>query len=92
MAVNMQNTQEKADLTGDDMKTKNVCVDGNKVILRKNGDHIPGSLGGRLIVMVRQANSEKILKFNNFNCKAHLICLNGFIVLIAFIIVFLTSI
>ena len=41
-----------------------------KFILRNNGDHIPGSLGGRSIVVVRQASSEmQFLKFNNFNCK-----------------------
>ena len=47
---------------------------------------MPSSLGGRLIVLVRQGGRQtKILQFAtfkiyNFNSKAHLGCLNGFMV------------
>ena len=55
------------------MKTKTFVWMEIKFILRKNGDHIPGSLGGRSIVVVRQASNEiKFLKFDNFSCEVHL--------------------
>ena len=53
-------------------------------VLGKNGAHEPNSLGGRSMVVVRQAGRQmkilqlaKFLKFNNFNVKARLACLNG---------------
>ena len=59
MVVIMQNTQEKADL-------QKVKVNTTKIrkfvwmeitfILGKNGGHKPSSLGGRSIVVVRQAD------------------------------------
>ena len=57
-------------------------------VLEKNGAHRPSSLGGRLIVVVsewvRRRNGTKILRFDNFDSKPHLIsCLNQFMVLIA---------
>ena len=56
-------------------------------VLGKNGGYMPSGLGGRLIVVVRQADENlavsKNLKFSNFNLKAHLGCLNGFMALIA---------
>ena len=44
---------------------------------------MPSSLGGRSFIVVRQAEKKilqvaKILKFDNFNLKARLGCLNGF--------------
>ena len=60
-------------------------------VLVKNGGHRPNSLGCRLIAVVRQADDLfavcKILKFDNFNCKARLGCLNGFMVPIALYII-----
>ena len=46
---------------------------------------MPSSLGSRLIIVVRTKILQlaKILRFGNFNLKAHLSCLNGFMVLIA---------
>ena len=59
---------------------------------------MPSSLSGRLIVVVRQAGKQtsrqadrqmkylqltKYLKFDNFNSKAFLGCLNGFMAPIA---------
>ena len=48
---------------------------------------MPSSLGGRSFVVVRQADKNlavrKILKFGNFNSKAHLGCLKGFMALVA---------
>ena len=48
---------------------------------------MPSSLGGRSILVVRQADKNlvvsKIIKFGNFNLKARLGCLNVFMVLIA---------
>ena len=48
---------------------------------------MPSSLGGRSFIVVRQADKNlavsKILKFGNFNLKACLGCLNGFMVLVA---------
>ena len=48
---------------------------------------MPSGLGGRSIVVVRQADKilrlVKVLKFGNFNLKAYLGCLNEFMVLIA---------
>ena len=47
---------------------------------------MPSSLGGRSTVVVRQMKIlqfSKFLKFDNFNSKACLVCLNGFMVLIA---------
>ena len=45
-------------------------------VLRKNGGHMPSSLGGRLIVEVRQTGRQtkylqftKFLKFNNLILK-----------------------
>ena len=42
---------------------------------------MPGGLGGRLILVVMQADENlavnKNLKFGNFNLKARLGCLNG---------------
>ena len=56
-------------------------------VLGKNRGCSPSSLGCRSIVVVRQADNllavYKILKFDNFNCKACLGCLNGFMVPIA---------
>ena len=56
-------------------------------ILGKNGGHRPSSLGGRLILVVRQADKNlavsKILKFGKLNLKARLGCLNGFMALMA---------
>ena len=50
---------------------------------------MPSSLGGRSIVVVRQAGRQMkilqlgiFLKFDNFNSKACLGCLNGFMALI----------
>ena len=50
--------------------------------------YMPSSLGNRLTVVVRQAGRQAdemlaVLKFDNFNSKAHLGCLNGFMVPIA---------
>ena len=62
------------------MKDRRVCADEN----RENGSHMPSSLSGRSIVVVRQADDIlAVLKFTNFNFKACLGCLNRFIVLIA---------
>ena len=36
-------------------KTRKVHVDGNKFCPGKNGDHYPSGLGGRLVVVVKQA-------------------------------------
>ena len=48
---------------------------------------MPSSLGGKSIVVVRQADENlsvsKNLKFGNFNLKARLGCLNGYMALIA---------
>ena len=54
----MQNTQEKANLHKmkvNFIKIRKVRVDGINFALGKNGGHIPSSLGGRLIVVVRKA-------------------------------------
>ena len=82
---------KKADLL--DMKVngmkyiyrKGSCVSFD---LGNNGGHTPSSLDSRLIVVVSQASRQaddilavyKLLKFTNFNSKARLGCLNGFIV------------
>ena len=54
----MQNTQEKANLYKTKINAtkqeKFVCMEAN-FILGKNGGHMPSSLGGRSIAMVRQA-------------------------------------
>ena len=58
MVLIMQNTQEKADLRKtrvNTMKIREINVNGNNFILGKNGGHTPSSLGGRSIVVVRQA-------------------------------------
>ena len=77
MIVIMQSTQEKAN----SQKTK---VNTTKIIMRmeinfalgKNGGHTSSSLGGRSIVMVRQAGRQtkclQFLKFDNFNSKVRL--------------------
>ena len=59
-------------------------------VLEKNRGHKPIGLGGGSIVVVKQVGSEWVmqfttvlLKFDNFNSKVCLICLNGFIALIA---------
>ena len=48
---------------------------------------MPSCLGGRSFIVVRQAGKilqlAKILKFGNFNLKARLGCLNGFMALVA---------
>ena len=48
---------------------------------------MPSSLGGRSFIVVRQADKNlavnKKLKFDNFNLKARLRCLNGFMALLA---------
>ena len=52
-------------------------------ILGKIGGHRPINLGGRSIVVVSEWVSEwdEILAvFKNFDSKAHLSCLNGFMV------------
>ena len=57
--------------------------------LGKNGGHRLSNLGGRSIVVVRQAGRQntcslqKFLKLDNFNSKPCLGCLNGFMVPIA---------
>ena len=60
MVVIMQNTQVKTDLKKmkvNATKISKVCVDRNKLCtgLGKNGSHTASSLGGRSIVVVRQA-------------------------------------
>ena len=60
-------------------------------VLGMNGGHMPSSLGSRLIDVVRQAGWQadkmlsvyNFLKFNDFNSKACLGCLNEFMVPIA---------
>ena len=56
-------------------------------VLGKNGGYMPSSLGGRSFIVVRQADENiavsKIFKFGNFNLKARLGCLNGFMALVA---------
>ena len=56
-------------------------------VLGKNGGYMPSSLGSRSFIVVRQAEKilqlAKILKFGNFNLKARLGCLNGFMALVA---------
>ena len=53
-------------------------------ILEKNGGHSPSSLGGKSIAVVSEwEHPLKILKFDNFDSKARLSFLNGFMVLIA---------
>ena len=56
-------------------------------VLGKNGGYTPSSLGGRSFIVVRQADENlalaKFLKFGNFNEKARLGCLNGFMALVA---------
>ena len=53
----------------------------------KNGGYMPSSLGGRSIIVVRQADANlavsKNFKFGDYNLKACLGCLNGFMALIA---------
>ena len=48
---------------------------------------MPSSLGGRSFIVVRQADENlavsKNLKFGNFNLKARLGCLNGFMAIVA---------
>ena len=48
------------------------------VVNFKNGGYMPSSLGGRSIVVVRQADKscglQNFLKFDNFNFKARLSC------------------
>ena len=48
---------------------------------------MPSSLGGRSFIVVRQADKNltvsKNFKFSNFNLKARLGCLNGFMELVA---------
>ena len=48
---------------------------------------MPSSLGSRSFIVVRQADENlavsKNFKIRNFNLKAHLCCLNGFMVLVA---------
>ena len=42
-----------------DMRTRQVLADGNKLcVLGKNGDYIPSSLGNRSISVGRQAVNE----------------------------------
>ena len=43
-----------------DTKTRKVHVNGNKFCTRKNGDHKPSGLGGRLLitVVIRQAGKQ----------------------------------
>ena len=56
-------------------------------ILGKNGGQMPSSLGCRSIVVVERDTKylqfTKFLKFDNFNSKARLGCLNGFMALTA---------
>ena len=56
-------------------------------MLRKNGGHRPSSLGGRSIVVVSESDEMlavlKNFKIQQFNSKACLSCLNGFMALIA---------
>ena len=55
-----------------------------RFVLGKNGGHRPSSLGGRSIVVVRQADKNlTVSEIFKFNLKAHLGCLNGFMVLMA---------
>ena len=69
MVVIMQNTQEKANLQKTKVnatKIRKVCVDGNKFRTGKNGGHMPSSLGGRLIVVVRQAGRQNTCSLQKF--------------------------
>ena len=54
-------------------------------VLGKNGGYMLSSLGGGSFIVVRRQTKilqlAKILKFGNFNLKAHLGCLNGFMAL-----------
>ena len=54
--------------------------------LGENGCHTHSSLGGRSIVVGRQADKilavHDFLKFDNFNSIAYSVCLNGFMKLI----------
>ena len=58
-------------------------------VVGKNGGHRPSSLGGRSIVVVSEWVSEwmsewdEMLAAFTFDSKAHLSCLNGFMVLMA---------
>ena len=56
-------------------------------VLGKNGDYMPSSLGGRSIIVVRQADENfavtKNFKIRQLNLKARLGCLNGFMMLVA---------
>ena len=55
-------------------------------VLGKNEGYMPSSLGGRSFIVVRQTKIlqlAKILQFDNFNLKARLGCLNGFMALVA---------
>ena len=58
----MQNsTQEIADLQKtkvNAIKITKVCEDGNKLHTEKNGGYMPSSLGGRLFIVVRQADKN----------------------------------
>ena len=61
---------------------------GINFVLEKNGGYMPSSLGGRLIIVVRQPDenlevSKKFEKYGNFILKTRLGYLNGFMVLIA---------
>ena len=93
MVVIMQNTQKSSDVQKmkvNTTKTRKVHANEDKLHTEKNGGYMPNTLGGRLVV--GQAGGQvadkilqfaKFLKFDNFNSKAHLGCLNGFRVLIA---------
>ena len=58
--------------------------------LRKNRSHIPSDLGdmyvGQVLWLSRKVDEflavQEFYKFDNYNSKAHLGCLNGFIMLI----------
>ena len=87
MVVIMQNsTQEIADLQKtkvNAIKVTKVRADGNKLRTGKEWR----LYGGRSFIVIRQADENlavnKNLKFGNFNLKACLGCLNGFMALVA---------
>ena len=74
MVVIMQNVQEKADF----QKTRVNATKTRKVraarfvrteinfVLGKNGGHTPSSLGGRSIVVIRQAGRRNTCSLQNF--------------------------
>ena len=60
MVLIMQNTEE-ADLKGDkinSVRTREVCVDRNKLYPGKNGGLKPSGLGGMSIVLIRQVGRQ----------------------------------